>query len=543
MNCIQFVLLLFWHYALATAVPDAPIVQLPNGKLLGKGNGDHYSYESIPYAEPPLGELRFEAPKPYRRMWTETFNATEAPAACMQWSEFANKSDRLLGIEDCLVVSVYVPKNKNITKFSVVAHLHGGSFMFGNVRIYGHKNLMANNLIMVKINYRVGPLGFLSTEDKQMPGNFGLKDQRLALRWIKNNIAHFGGDPENILVTGLSAGGASVHLQLLQKEFEHLAKAAFSISGTALNPWVVQSAARERAIKMGSILGCGTNIDSTVLKACLKSKDAEQIVRAVQHFFVFNYVPFSPFSPVIEPADADEAFLTQHPIDIIKSGNFAQVPWLASYTKEDGGYNAATFLEKQSNGVELIDVLNSRWTELAPYLLFYWYALNTTAERNDYANKLRLEYMGNRNFSFESYTHMERIFTDVLFKNGTEHALQLHAKYGKSAVYGYMYDNPATYGPGNILSKRKDVQFGTIHSDDCFLIFPNEIRPRPIRADEQVIAHHFVKMFEQFVSRQNESLKFSNCEFPNNVGQQELKLLYITSKDCYSMQVDLPDTN
>ncbi|KAH8312762.1 hypothetical protein KR044_012672, partial [Drosophila immigrans] len=83
--------------------------------------------------------------------------------------------------------------------------------------------------IVVKINYRVGPMGFLSTEDLDLPGNMGLKDQRLALQWIKQNIAQFGGEPDNILLTGHSAGGASVHLHLLKEDFNKLAKVAVSV--------------------------------------------------------------------------------------------------------------------------------------------------------------------------------------------------------------------------------------------------------------------------------------------------------------------------
>ncbi|KAH8419194.1 hypothetical protein KR222_010415, partial [Zaprionus bogoriensis] len=86
----------------------------------------------------------------------------------------------------------------------------------------------SGNLILVKISYRVGPIGFLSTGDAELTGNFGLKDQRLALKWIKANIAQFGGEPENILVTGFSAGGASVHLHLLREDFNELANVAIS---------------------------------------------------------------------------------------------------------------------------------------------------------------------------------------------------------------------------------------------------------------------------------------------------------------------------
>ncbi|ALC45783.1 Est-6, partial [Drosophila busckii] len=539
MKGIQFVFVLYLHYALATDVQDPLIVRLPSGKLRGQDNGHYYSFESIPYAEPPLGELRFEAPQLNKRMWTETFDATKPPVPCLQWNQLVAKADKLDGNEDCLTVSVYKPKSESQQRFPVIAHIHGGAFMYGGVYQHGHSLLMnSGNVILVKINYRLGPLGFLSAEDSVLPGNFGLKDQRLALQWIKHNIASFGGDPENILLSGLSAGGASVHLQLLHKDFAHLARAAFSLSGTALNPWVVQKGAKQRAYEMGRILNCGYDISSLELKRCLQSKPAAEVVSAVQQFLVFGYVPFSPFSPVIEPADAAQAFLTQHPLQTIKSGQFAQVPWLASYTSEDGGFNAGILLEKQADGKELIEVLNARWLDLAPHLLFFRHSAETVEQMDNYSRKLRQQYIGNRNFTIDSYWDVQRLFTDVLFKNGTELALKLHAKHGKSPVYGYIYDNPATRGVASLLANRTDIHFGTVHGEDNFLIYDIDQKIRPLRPDEKIISGHFIKMIEDFVRAPNADLAYSSCQFTNNQAQQDLQMIYITAKGCHNKLIE-----
>lgn len=443
------------------ALSDPLIVELPNGKLRGRDNGGYYSYESIPYAEPPLGELRFEAPRPYTRKWQKTFDATQPPVKCIQWNQFIAEDDKLTGSEDCLTVNVYKPKNKSRSSFPVIAHIHGGAFMFGCAVDHGHETFMkSGNVIVVKISYRVGPIGFLSTGDAELTGNFGLKDQRLALQWIKNNIHRFGGEPENILAVGHSAGGASVHLQMLQKDFNQLAKVAVSLSGNALNPWVVQQGARRRAFEMGRIVGCGQLSDSQELKKCLKIKDASQIVSAVRQFLVFDYVPFTAFGPVVESANAADAFITEHPTDIIKSGKYAQVPWLTSYTQEDGGYNAAILLAKQSDGRDAIEQLNNRWYELAPHFLFYRDSFKTLAEIDDRSRDLRQAYLGNRDFSVESYLDLQQMFTDILFKNDTETAVDLHRKHGKAPIYAFVYDNPADMGIGQFLARRNDVALG-----------------------------------------------------------------------------------
>ncbi|KRG07916.1 uncharacterized protein Dmoj_GI26443, partial [Drosophila mojavensis] len=196
MNRIEYLLVSLLIGSVATVATDPLLVELPNGKLRGRDNEGYYSYESIPYAEPPVGELRFEAPLRYAQQWKETFDATQPPVECMQW----NQENKLTGVEDCLTVSVYRPKNSSRSSFPVVVNIHGGAFMFGGAAGNGHEAFMASgNVIVVKITYRLGPLGFISSGDSALPGNFGLKDQRLALQWIRDNIARFGGEPENIL--------------------------------------------------------------------------------------------------------------------------------------------------------------------------------------------------------------------------------------------------------------------------------------------------------------------------------------------------------
>ncbi|KAH8250975.1 hypothetical protein KR026_001830 [Drosophila bipectinata] len=536
---------LIWIFWTGSVEPESPsdplIVEIPNGKILGLDNGHYYSYESVPYAEPPIGDLRFEPPKPYKGHWKEIFNATRPPVACLQWNQFIDDTNKLAGQEDCLTVSIYRPKSTKRSSLPVLVLLHGGAFMFGRASLNGHEYLMRQKtLIVVKISYRVGPLGFVSTGEKDLPGNFGLKDQRLALEWIKKNIAHFGGRPENVVLIGHSAGGASVHLQTLRHDFGQLAKAAVSVSGNALDPWVVQSGARRRAFELGRLLGCGQLQDSVALKKCLKSKPAGEIVSAVKSFLIFSYVPFTPFGPVVEPADAPGAFLTQHPSEVIKSGKFAQIPWVASYTTEDGGYNAAVLLEQSNKtGDTWIEQLNDRWFDWAPYLLFYRDSFETIKDLDNYSTDIRQAYLGDRRFGLESYWDLQRLFTDVLFKNSVPKALDLHRQYGKSPVYSFVYDNPSVSGVGQALSKRSDVNFGTVHGDDFFLIFDVGSLRGAIRPDEEIISRNFIRMLEDFSLSDNGSLTFGSCVFEDNVGREHLQHLRITRNGCKNEQFSL----
>ncbi|KAH8364855.1 hypothetical protein KR084_012629 [Drosophila pseudotakahashii] len=541
MNCVRFffVLSCLWLSSFASD-PDDPLllVELPQGKLRGRDNENYYSYESIPYAESPTGELRFEAPEPYKQKWSDTFDATQPPVVCLQWDQFTQGDNMLAGEEDCLTVSIYRPKNSSRNSFPVVAHIHGGAFMFGAASQNGHENVMREGkFILVKISYRLGPLGFVSTGDSNLPGNYGLKDQRLALQWIKQNIASFGGEPENILLVGHSAGGASVHLQLLREDFAQLAKAAISFSGNALDPWVVQGGARGRAFELGRIVGCGQAADSACLKKCLKSKTASELVTAVRNFLIFSYVPFAPFSPVVEPSDVPDAFLTQDPRDVIKSGKFGQVPWAVTYVTEDGGYNAALLLEDwNKSGKTVLEELNDRWFDWAPYLLFYRDSKKTVKEMDDYSRKIRQEYVGDQRFSSENYWELQQLFTDILFKNSTQDSLDLHRKHGKSPAYAFVYDNPADRGIAQVLTSRRDVNFGTVHGDDYFLIFENIVRDPQLRPDEEIISRNFINMLADFSGSENGILKYGECVFQDNVGSEKFNLLSIDREGCENKQ-------
>ncbi|KAH8419064.1 hypothetical protein KR222_003238, partial [Zaprionus bogoriensis] len=547
--------LLFW-IAAAAAQTDPLLVELPNGKVLGRDRGKYYSFESIPYANPPVDELRFEPPQPYTRKWVEPFNGTSPPVFCMQWSQLVGDENKLLGVEDCLTISIYKPKKSSAHEvFPVVVEIHGGAFMFTVSDSRSHEAFMSNgNVILVKFNYRVGPLGFANTGDKTMPGNYGLKDQRLALRWIKKNIDCFNGDPKNMIVIGLAAGGASAHLQMMHKEFEQVAKGAITMSGNALSPWVVQKGGRRRAVELGRIVGCGLLNNSEELKKCLKEKPASEIVSAVRQFLVFDFVPFTTFSPVVEPSDADDPFLVEHPIEIIKSGKFSQVPWLATYAKEDGGYNAALLLKKGCNGEELISELNSRWFELAPHFLFYQNSVETVTDLDDYSLQLRQQYLGNRDFSVASYLDVQRMFTDALYKNGTQLSIELQRKYGKSPIYAFVYDNPADQGVGQWLSQRSDIFFGlytflnliklmaimfpslgSVHGDDFLLIFENSIR-QPLRPDEREISKHLIGMVQRFAK--SGTLVYNKCQFQDNIGEKKLQLLAIKRDSCENLQLE-----
>ena len=148
--------------------------------------------------------------------YDEEFDATDDGIVCPQ---FAIGAGEAMGDEDCLNLNVYTPKVDK-KKRAVMVYIHGGAFITGggSSSTFGPAYLVENDVVVVTFNYRLGALGFLATEDKAATGNMGIKDQILALKWVQNNIAAFGGDPNKVTIFGEDAGAASVSIHLMSPE-------------------------------------------------------------------------------------------------------------------------------------------------------------------------------------------------------------------------------------------------------------------------------------------------------------------------------------
>ena len=135
---------------------------------------------------------------------------------CPQWMVGAGE---VMGDEDCLNLNVYTPKVDK-KKRPVMVYIHGGAFITGggSSTTFGPAYIVENDVVLVTLNYRLGALGFMATADKAISGNMGIKDQIVALKWVQNNIANFGGDPKQVTIFGDDAGGASVSIHMMSPE-------------------------------------------------------------------------------------------------------------------------------------------------------------------------------------------------------------------------------------------------------------------------------------------------------------------------------------
>ena len=227
-------------------------------------SADMRSYFAIPYAAPPVGDLRWRAPAP-AAAWTAPIATTKSAASCVQTgdSPFRVGGDS----EDCLYLDVHTPTGAG--PFPVMVWIHGGAFNTGTASVYADPTpLVSKGVIVVGINYRLGAMGFLGhpalRDADGSVGNYGIMDQQAALRWVQANIAQFGGDPKNVTIFGESAGGFSVMTHLASPLSAGLFNKAIIESGAyGVGRQLTQAELeeehrhRQKALTAGSLPGCG----------------------------------------------------------------------------------------------------------------------------------------------------------------------------------------------------------------------------------------------------------------------------------------------
>ena len=352
---LSFFLLLI-SYGIDTTETSRPLVETIYGKISGRTH--HLDdmvrpvdvYLSIPFAAPPTGQLRFQFPQPPQK-WEGVLEATNIPTPCWQNNDTTFGDDfRGTGMwnsilfpnEDCLYLNVYVPKNSNTinsSKLAVMVWIYGGGFYSGssNLDIYDGKYFAAeSNTIVVSMNYRLGPFGFFTLNNTQAPPNVGLRDQLMSLQWVQDNIAAFGGDPNNVTIFGESAGAVSVSLHLLSPLSRDKFNRAILQSGSAKIPIImltmVEALNRSKSfLKALECLDVNENIsDINQTMNCMKGKPAQSIT--FNQWIIQGFLQF-PFIPVI-----DGDFIPDDPAKLMERHEFKKCPILLGTNANEGSY-------------------------------------------------------------------------------------------------------------------------------------------------------------------------------------------------------------
>ncbi|XP_055596871.1 venom carboxylesterase-6-like [Uranotaenia lowii] len=393
------------------------------------------AYLGIPYVQPPVGELRFEDPVPFIFAGTGHFN--KPGAQCLQDDD---KCNELACSEDCLYLNVYTPKikrsHKSLLTMPVLVWIHGGSFVEGSSEtdIFGSDFFLDENLIVVTINYRLGPYGFLGIEDLNIPANLGLKDQTEALRWVQRNIGSFGGDPARVTLMGWSAGAASATYHLYSPASKGLFQRAIAMSGTMSQPWAYnflnQWCSNEFLHR----------VDATT-KEELKARAAKFIApNIVFRYFTFDYLCWMP--------SGDTIYAPRHPFEIVQTmAPISDVPLLVGET-----------------ALELENLYNER--EFVMGRFNYPNDNVTIYERV----KGYIEQTGSNRSAKVFYRKLASM-ADIKF--GVHYFVEQASNHFKAPIYRYRFsfDGPFGYAKNVLYRTGYPVLSGAMHGDDLGYLF------------------------------------------------------------------------
>ncbi|KAL1453757.1 hypothetical protein WDU94_010071 [Cyamophila willieti] len=420
------------------------------------------AFLAIPYARPPVGDLRFQDPVPHPGWSGERNASTESPLCPQLMTFFPEMGETFFGQEDCLYLNVYTPQLDSNAKLPVMVFIHGGGFHMGGASAYGPEYLMDHNVVLVTIQYRLGILGFLSFGNQMMPGNLGLKDQVLALQWLKDHIQNFGGDKDRVTIFGESAGGASVGLHLVSPLSKGLFHRAIMQSGTGSNPWAIvpQPLAKERANAFVTLVGCPPQPWNS-LETCLKELPVETVTLVAEKFYVWGKAPMIRFGPVIEPFSSKNNFLPQNPLQLPHK----DVPVIIGVNFKEGGILGAPFC---SDDYKQAIELNKHQDQLLPHILTtdQWTPFD---KRSDLVQKVQEFYLNNKSLGPDNLDGFIDMVSDIGFFHGSVKTVLHHKLFGPAFFYLYNYEMATSL---NSLFGKCARPLGVSHGDELLQLFP-----------------------------------------------------------------------
>lgn len=387
-------------------------VKIANGTLSGTvEKSGVLSFKGIPYAAPPVGNLRWKEPQPVKN-WQGVLKADKFGKSPMQPAIFGDMNFRSGGIsEDCLYLNVWAPSKKATGLLPVLVYFYGGGFVAGDGSEprYDGESMAAKGIVALTVNYRLGVFGFIahpgltSESPHHSSGNYALLDQASALRWVKQNIAAFGGDPDKITIAGESAGSVSVSAQMVSPLSKNLIAGAIMESGSLLGtlPPVELSQAEQTGVEFSKTIGANSLTG-------LRTLSADSLLKASVKFGVMR------FSPAI-----DGYFFPRTPAEILEAGEQAHVPLLAGWNSEEMNYRTLMgndALTKENYEKAVKKLYNDKADE---FLKVYH------AEGDEQVEQAATDFAGDRFIGFSTWRWTN-----------------LQAKTGGKPVYRYYYSHP-----------------------------------------------------------------------------------------------------
>ncbi|WP_460354763.1 carboxylesterase/lipase family protein [Actinoallomurus acanthiterrae] len=458
-----------------TAVPagsssaDEAAVRVSDGLIRGTINADHRSYQGIPYAAPPVGPLRWRAPRP-APAWTGVRDATRPGSPCPSSS---GRPAKVIGSEDCLFLNVETPRRRS-GRLPVMVFVHGGGFTGGSGGLYDPTRLVTRgSVIAVTFNYRLGALGFLDHPalDDPYAGDFGLADQQAALRWVRRNIAAFGGDPGNVTLWGQSAGAFGTCAQLAAPGARGLFAKAIVESGPCDNRLLTRAVARRRGLRTAANLGCR---NPQTAAACLRAKPFQELTGLGDDrvFTVHRRIAELPWLPV-----TGTPVLPLQPAAAIRLGRAAHVPLMLGGTRD----------------------------EMRAFVAARYDAAGHPLTAQEYPDTVRALYGPGKvrailaAYPLDRYATPSLALATLLTDDGRmlgacSQAATDDAAARRSPVFAYEFAEPTDYAIG-------DFPFGASHGSDLPYLLDGAYQgsnPPPLTGDRRILADRLIGFWTRF---------------------------------------------
>jgi para-nitrobenzyl esterase len=496
----------------AYAAQSADEVATESGKLQGITSSDHTVriFKGIPFAAPPVGDLRWKAPQPALK-WTGVRQADKFSSACLQTNVFGDIYFRdNQPSEDCLNLVIWAPVKPETKKLPVLVWFYGGGFVAGanSEPRYDGEKLASKGIIVVEPNYRLGVFGFYSHPEltresgHNASGNFGLLDQVAALQWVVKSIAAFGGDPHNITIAGESAGSLSVSALMASPLSRGLFQKAMGESG-AFFPNGGGSGLQLHPLAESEQSGAkfAESLGATSL-AQMRAKPANELLQAAaQNNGSFRFGP-----------NLDGYFLLNTVRAIYEQGAQSHIPLLAGWNADEGKM-FVLFNPQKPTPKSFADQSQTRFGDQAPQFLKLYPA--TTDQ--------------------EALASAEALSGDEFIAYSTWKWIDLHRKTGGSPVYQYHFEQVPATKPGAMIGPLPASAAGSKHAGEIEYVFETLKSQEgvPWTEDDFKVSEAMASYWVNFIKTGDPNAK-GLPEWPKSDSTNGYQVMHLSGKDIHA---------
>uniref|UniRef100_A0A336L6Y7 CSON005915 protein n=1 Tax=Culicoides sonorensis TaxID=179676 RepID=A0A336L6Y7_CULSO len=507
-------------------VPDSETVKLEliDGILIGSEkklplNGSYFAFQGIPYAEPPIGELRFKEPVPITSFNGKTLDCTKEGDISIQSDIF---SKNVIGEESCLFLNVYTPYLDKTRKLPVMIYIHGGAFIFGsgNVAEHSPEYLVQEDVIVVTFNYRLNVLGFMHLPSVGIIGNQGFRDQRLVFKWVQENIEKFGGDPNNVTLFGHSAGAAAVHLHMMLPGSKKYFHKAILQSGAATMDWFMQFEPEENARRIAKLLGCESTDDSEIGKF-LKEIDGKKFPPKYYDTLTTTRkkrgLPLI-FNTVIEDENQEiKPFLTKSIDQYLTTPNQIDIPIMMGVTEHDGMVMTTPHMKRYH-------LWNKEPGRFIPR------TVNVDGDIDEgeckvLGDEIKQFYFGDKPVSQSTFNQFMDFQTDYHFSIALQSAAEFHSRYQNPSTNLYYYQFSFD-GDLNMMKKILGYDMkGANHGDELTYLFVMKMAEIKVPEDSEagIMRRKMCRMWANFAKVGNPTPENNECDLLGNLKWNPVK--------------------